>query len=360
MSALPRTYCARHWAAPHHRIDAPHNRTEQRPEHRMSSAACGRSPDGTSADAGPAFSRKQQRPRWKRNGVTVVIPAFNAEKTIAEALNSVMLQTVPPAQVIVVDDGSTDNTRLAVAPLMLEHGCIEYVFQSNAGPAAARNKGVSLATAELIALLDADDKWLPAHLETHLCELAKDPKLGLSFSRCQFMTTDGRKTPKGTRVPARSLTREQLLASNPAGTCSGLVFRKEVWDTAGPMRTDMRFAEDQEWLFRVAHKGWPIRGTAATTVLYRLSPSGLSCQVDRMMAGWEYFLSLVRMLEPGVVARHEHAARAWMSLYCARQCIRSKKPVAQVVQHMATAVASVNRMAFKNAKTWFTSRGTHA
>ena len=102
-------------------------------------------------------------------GISVIIPAFNAQAYIAEAIRSVQAQTFRNFEVIVVDDASTDATAAAVHELCAEDARIRYArMQANAGPAASRNRGLDLAQGEWVALLDADDRFHPDRLETLL------------------------------------------------------------------------------------------------------------------------------------------------------------------------------------------------
>jgi len=108
--------------------------------------------------------------------VSVVIPAFNAGRTITAALQSVFAQTFRRYEVIVVDDGSTDDTGLRIAEV---GGRIQYVRQTNGGPGAARNEGVRRARGRLIAFLDADDVWLPRKLQRQIAYFDRFPETGL-------------------------------------------------------------------------------------------------------------------------------------------------------------------------------------
>ena len=108
--------------------------------------------------------------------VTVAIPAFNAGRTIGAALQSVFAQTYRDYEVIVVDDGSTDDTAAQVA----EWGDrLAYVSQPNRGPAGARNEALARARGTFIAFLDADDVWLPRKLERQVAYFARFPETGL-------------------------------------------------------------------------------------------------------------------------------------------------------------------------------------
>src|SRR6266849_561888 len=96
--------------------------------------------------------------------VSIVMPAYNAEKRIAESIRSVLDQTYPNWELIVVDDGSTDRTADVVRGFVSSDSRIKYIFQPNGGQASARNTGVRNSGGDLTAFLDADDLWLPAKL----------------------------------------------------------------------------------------------------------------------------------------------------------------------------------------------------
>ena len=108
--------------------------------------------------------------------VSVVIPTFNCAAYLEEALRSVLAQTHPAREIIVVDDGSTDATASVVASF---GAAVSYVFQANAGVAAARNAGMARARGDYIAFLDADDYWAPDKLETQLRLMAACPDVDL-------------------------------------------------------------------------------------------------------------------------------------------------------------------------------------
>lgn len=110
----------------------------------------------------------------------VAIPAYNAERTLAEAIDSVLRQTVPPSEVIVVDDGSTDGTADLAAGF---GGLVRVVSQPNRGPAAATDAALAALTAPILAGLDADDLWRPEKAERQLQALAGNPDLDAVFCR---------------------------------------------------------------------------------------------------------------------------------------------------------------------------------
>ncbi len=113
--------------------------------------------------------------------VSVVIPAYNRADLILETIQSVLAQTFTDYEIIVVDDGSTDNTAEILREL-IESGKIQYVWQENQGESAARNHGLRLAQGEYIAFLDSDDLWLPQKLEAQVSYLDAHPEAGLAQS----------------------------------------------------------------------------------------------------------------------------------------------------------------------------------
>lgn len=120
--------------------------------------------------------------------VSVVIPAFNCEAYIDETIEGVLLQTLPPHEVIVVDDGSTDGT---AEKLQKYRHVIRYIHQSNKGPSAARNVAVSNASGDYIAFLDNDDVWLPDKLARQVDALQRHPEAALVFSDAAWVRDDG-------------------------------------------------------------------------------------------------------------------------------------------------------------------------
>lgn len=119
---------------------------------------------------------------------SVVIPNYNNGATLARAIDSVLAQRYPAHEIIVVDDGSSDDSRTVAA----RYGeRVRYVYQPNAGVSAARNRGAALATGDWLAFLDADDVFLPNRLEVHAAWIARDPGVGFLLADQEFRSPDG-------------------------------------------------------------------------------------------------------------------------------------------------------------------------
>ena len=129
--------------------------------------------------------------------ISVVIPLYNKEEQIAHTLHSVLQQTFHDFEIIVVDDGSTDNS---VAEVEKVHDVrIRLIHQANAGVSAARNRGIREAKYDLIAFLDADDEWKPGYLETQYKLYKKYPECSVYACNYEFRNSEGRVTPTITR-----------------------------------------------------------------------------------------------------------------------------------------------------------------
>ena len=113
--------------------------------------------------------------------VSVIIPTYNRAGYLCESIESVLTQTYTDYEIIVVDDGSTDDTE-EVLQLWIADGTIHYVWQENRGESAARNHGIELAIGEYIAFLDSDDLFMPTKLEEQVAYLDNHPEVGMAHS----------------------------------------------------------------------------------------------------------------------------------------------------------------------------------
>jgi len=192
--------------------------------------------------------------------VSVIISTYNTASYVAEAVESVLAQTYKDYEIIVVDDGSTDNTREVLMPYMDR---IRYVWQKNQERSAARNHGIRLAQGELIAFLDADDVWLPDKLERQVAALDGHDQAVLVCGPAQNIDAEGRPISfwgsaylggePGGEVEVRHHGQEMLFGS-PILPCT-VVVRREALDRAGPFDTRLSLGEDWEMWLRLARLG---------------------------------------------------------------------------------------------------------
>jgi glycosyltransferase involved in cell wall biosynthesis len=177
--------------------------------------------------------------------VSVVIPVFNGEDYLGDALASVAGQTFENLEIIVVDDGSTDRTAQVVS--RFDHPALRYFRQDRAGAASARNRGVGLAGGSLVAFLDADDLWFPRKLEMQLDALEAG-RGDIIFTRIEeFLSAD---VANSEAVKVR-LKQGQL---NGVSASTGLIGREE-FHKVGPFDPTLRIAEFIDWFSRAEEAG---------------------------------------------------------------------------------------------------------
>jgi glycosyltransferase involved in cell wall biosynthesis len=180
--------------------------------------------------------------------VTAVIATYNYGRFVTEAIDSVLAQTYPEVEIVVVDDGSTDDTQERLAAYA---GRIRSIYQANQSVAAARNTGIQAARGRLIAFLDADDLWHPQKLELQVRYLARHPEVGLvavdrlGEGMTQWPVLDG------DRPRPRPISLEELIIQ-PYFAPSGVLVRKECFTRVGSFDTSLRNAEDYDMWIRIA------------------------------------------------------------------------------------------------------------
>ena len=254
--------------------------------------------------------------------VSVVIPCFNVAETVSETIASVTAQTMADFEIIAVDNRCTDNTIDVLSKISISEPRLRIIKESVQGPSAARNGGIRAARGEFIALLDADDLWDAEYLEKHLANLV-DEQVGISYARVRMIDMESQPTGPVTRPHLNDLTASDLLRSNP---CTALlVVRAQVFEDVGFFDEDLRSAEDQEWLFRAAHRGVKLSGIDQVLASYRITPGGLTANLDAMLDSHGKLLNAAARIAPDVVAGNRRLASAAMLRYCARRSVEHGK-----------------------------------
>lgn len=180
--------------------------------------------------------------------VSVVIPTYNYAGHIGRAIRSALAQTRPPNEIIVVDDGSTDETQSVLAQF---GDSIKVIRQCNSGPSAARNTGAALATGDLLAFLDADDEWRLDKLEKQTACMIADPKVGVVNCGLRYVAEDGSATRELTIGFSGDIPRQMLLLEGPSAlNGSSLLVRRHLFDSVGGFDPRLRIAEDWDFLLR--------------------------------------------------------------------------------------------------------------
>ena len=207
--------------------------------------------------------------------VSVVIPTYNYAGYVGEAIDSALAQTAPPHEVIVVDDGSTDDTPAVLARYA---GRVRVIRQANAGLSAARNAGIRAAGGEWVAFLDSDDAFHPRKLERQLAAAVRRPDLDLIAT--QAFSTEPRAWAEADDPPLRPVTAEDTAVRTPFSPSSVLV-RRRCFDAVGLFDPDLRSVEDRDMWVRVIAR-FPAAVLVAPLTWIRQTPGSMSRNPERM------------------------------------------------------------------------------
>jgi glycosyltransferase involved in cell wall biosynthesis len=259
--------------------------------------------------------------------VSVIVPAYNAAGFIAEALDSALSQTYSNLEVIVVDDGSTDDTAEIVEAVVSRDPRVRLLRQKNCGVAAARNRGIEQSRGALIAPLDADDLWRPDKIAKQVAAMRSGGQgVAMVYAWSVFIDESGRVLPRG-----GSFARHEgevfpfLLFRNFIGNGSAPLLRRdhvlEVGGYDATLRARGGECEDLMLYLRIAER---FGVTLVPTVLvgYRLSRLSLSHNVQRMKRGHQLVLEAIRARHPELPSRLFRWSMSFNCMYLGRRCLR--------------------------------------
>jgi glycosyltransferase involved in cell wall biosynthesis len=205
--------------------------------------------------------------------ISVIIPCFNRGHLIGRAIESVLTQSIDDFELLVVDDGSSDDTREIIQAF--EDSRIEYIrHETNRGASAARNRGVAQAKGEFIAFLDSDDAWLASKLEKQLASFdAGSSRLGIVYTL--FEKIGWHYEPQVRRWQGD--IRDRILVNNCVGTASTPMIRRRCFDVSGGFDESLRGSEDWDLWIRMA-EDWEFK--CIPEVLVHYYPQSVSLTAD--------------------------------------------------------------------------------
>jgi glycosyltransferase involved in cell wall biosynthesis len=247
--------------------------------------------------------------------ISVIIPFFNAAKTIERTLASVQNQSSPASEILVVDDGS-DSADFRFLESIRDRYNFKIIRTPNRGVAAARNTGAHAATGDFLAFLDADDLWYPKYLEL-LANRFVNSDIGFVFSRLEWI--DDADHPIGVTnrfIPRPSLNR--LLIGNFVGSGSNFIVRRECFESAGGFPSELRYVEDYCFALRVFLTGkWKTEQVPDVLVGYRRSSGTMSRQLGPIWESLAWITRSVggRMHTYQKALLHFGTLRIFLSLY---------------------------------------------
>ncbi len=203
--------------------------------------------------------------------VSCVVPVYNGEKFLGEAIDSIQAQTYRPIEIIVIDDGSTDGTAQVIERY---RDRIKSARQENAGAPTARNHGVRLAGGEFVAFLDADDLWHERKLELQIELLTARPEIGYCLAYMQNFWVE-ELSEEATRLKDHELAKPQ------PGTISTLVARHTLFERIGLLNTKYRNRDLHDWMLRAERQGVAREILAQVLLSRRIHNDNVSRQRSR-------------------------------------------------------------------------------
>lgn len=267
--------------------------------------------------------------------VSVVIPMYNVEKYIEQSIKSVLSQTYHHFELILVDDGSMDNT-LSIVNTFVDSR-IRIIRQANRGLSGARNTGIDAARGIYVALLDADDYWAPTKLLKHVKHLNANPKVGISYCPSLFISEEGDLLGVGQFPKLKKITTQHIFCRNPVGNGSSPVIRRTLLSEIsffGEKRDkyrnmyfneNLRQSEDIELWTRIAlTTNWTFEGISDPLTYYRINNAGLSADTDKQFKSWKNAVLLNQNSAPAFFKKYYSLAKAYQLRYLARRAVQSQ------------------------------------
>ena len=256
--------------------------------------------------------------------VTVVVPAYNVSKYIQEALVSLEKQTFTDFEVLIVDDGSTDDTADIVQKFCQQDSRFKLLQKPNGGLSSARNYGIRHSRGEYIALLDGDDVYHKDKLATHVARLYSRDDVGLVYSASRTIRDDGKPTfitLSGKPIHPNPLL--ALLCKNFVGHGSNAVFRRCLIDEVGGFDENLGSWEDVDlWLRIAAMQKWRFFREKRVLCYYRVRPSGLSFNLVQMRNSGTIVIETAYQRSPELIKPMLPTVYAYMYRYLSRLCLQ--------------------------------------
>ena len=258
--------------------------------------------------------------------VSVVVPCYNGGRYLAETLDSILGQTYLHWECVIVDDGSTDDSLKLSADFCRKDSRFRLISKPNGGLGSARNAGIAASTGELIAFLDADDKWHPEKLTLHVNHLQKRPGVGVSYSGTLFINEEGKRLWSRRMPYLSNLSDYYLFCRNPITNGSNGIFRKEVL-LAHPFDEEISHNQDVDCWLRIAFdpkNRWLLEGIPRFLTYYRVNSGGLSNNYEKHHACATKVWNKVMLYNPKIALRYRKTAEAFQLRFYSRRAIASR------------------------------------
>jgi glycosyltransferase involved in cell wall biosynthesis len=262
--------------------------------------------------------------------ISVVIPAYNAERTIVETITSVQQQTLSNFELIVINDGSTDRTLELLQSI--EDNRLKVFSYENGGLPVARNRGISHATGEFIAFLDADDLWTPDKLELQLAALQQHPEAGVAYSwTSYFLDGEEESTFPFSPIFFEGNVYDKLLVNNFIANGSNILVRRNAIESVGEFEPTLKSSEDWDFYIRLAAK-WHFVVVPKHQILYRQSSNAMTSKVEVMEKEALKVVERAYQAAPQEYQFLRNQSLAWIYEYSTQQYLKHSTDLSGVNQ----------------------------
>lgn len=257
--------------------------------------------------------------------ISVIIPAYNAERTILKTVHSVQQQTFSDLEIIVVNDGSRDRTLELLQSV--EDNRLKIFSYENGGLPVARNRGITRATGEFISFIDADDMWTPDKLELQLAALQQNSTAGIAYSWTAYFI-DGREESIFPYKPVyfTGNVYDKLLVNNIVGNGSNILVRKQAIESVGKFETSLKSCEDWDFYIRLAAK-WHFVLVPQHQILYRQSSNAMTSKVEVMEKEALKVIERAYQSAPAEYQFLKNQSLAWIYEYCTQQYLKNSTDI---------------------------------
>lgn len=261
--------------------------------------------------------------------ISVIIPTYNAERTLLETIESIQKQTFQDLEILVINDGSTDQTLELLN--QIDEPRLKILSYENGGLPIARNRGIAAAQGEFLSFIDADDLWTPDKLESQLTALQQHPNAGVAYSWTLNMITqqDQVSFTQGCSSLAQGNVYSDLLIGNFIGSGSNILIRRSVMDKMQGFEPSLKSYEDWDFYLRVATQ-CDFVVVPKPQILYRQTLGSMSSKVKVMEQQGLIVIERAYQMAPPELQYLKPQSLAFMYRYCAGLCLANNTDGSQL------------------------------
>lgn len=245
--------------------------------------------------------------------ISVIIPCYNQAHYLGEAIESVLAQSYPYIEILVIDDGSPDNT----AEIATKYPQVRYIRQENQGLSGARNTGIKESTGKYLVFLDADDRLIPDGLQVGINCFLVHPECAFVSGHHRYIKGDGSLLNEYPQEPIDDDPYLALLKDNYIGMCATVMYQRQVFETVGNFKTTLKSCEDYDLYLRIARQ-FPVARHSQMVAEYRWHEANMTNNAKRMLQSaltalgsqWEYVQQ-----QPPYIKAYQTGMKFWRNYF---------------------------------------------